>query len=264
MDTATIIEMELSYKRSFANVKPQDWGYLFWNDQNPAHWDANHAWVLRQPDDYQTVRETVETFFGKRGGIPRFYMFDAKSTAGFNAYLEEAGYHSETAVDPVQVWNGTLVDVAQDINVAIELVTSNNYQDAMYVECGITEFGGREVRETAFELEFRNSSYRHFLLKFNGAPAGIACIFEHGANARVESVAVLKAHRGHGLVNLLLRRIQEEAKAKRYTSLWVFPVSETVERVYQRCGFTTIGKLESAHVYQSGPGIKEVTGRGDS
>jgi len=102
----------------------------------------------------------------------------------------------------------------------------------MFVECSIDEFGGREVRERALELEFQHPSYKHFLLRYNGKPAGIACIFQYGHNARVESVGTLREYRGRGFVKSLLLRIQEEAQDAGYNSLWVFPMNQGVERIY--------------------------------
>lgn len=261
MDIATMIEMELAYKRTFADVKPQDWGYLFRNAQNPAHWDANHAWILNEPEDYESVRQAVEAFYAARGIVPRFYVFDWKSKEGFVDHLSSKGYRTEMSVDSVQLWSGILVETSTPIDVRIEVVTLGNYQDAMHVECGILEFGGREVRERAFALEFQNPHYKHFLLRCDGEPAGTACIFQHDGNARVESVAFLKPYRGRGFVKVLLRRIQEEAEACESDKLWIFPMNETVANVYERCGFETVGHLESAHVYHSCPSMKDVAVR---
>lgn len=140
----------------------------------------------------------------KLGIIPRFYVFDSLRNEVFVNSLRQKGYHSEISADPVQLWIGTFVETSINPKISIEKVTKDNYQDAMFVECSIDEFGGREVRERALELEFQHPSYKHFLLRYNGKPAGIACIFQDGHNARVESVGTLREYRGRGFVKSLL------------------------------------------------------------
>ncbi|WP_067934261.1 GNAT family N-acetyltransferase [Alicyclobacillus kakegawensis] len=254
MDTAIIMEMEHAYKRSFANTKEEDWGYLYWNENNPSHWDANHAWVLRVPENHGATREQVEQFYEGRGIAPRFYIWNLRANQDFMKHLQMNGYRTETSVNAVQIWGGTFVETVSHAEVTVEPVTDENYVDALHVECSMTEFGGREVREKAFEREFHSPLYTHFLMRVHGHPAGIACLFMCGRHARVESVGIVEAFRGRGLVKPLLRRVQEEARTQGCAQLWVFPIDEVAERIYQKCGFATCGRFESAHAYRDTSG----------
>jgi hypothetical protein len=40
--------------------------------------------------------------------------------------------------------------------------------------------------------------------------------------------------------------------------LWVFPINESVEKVYQKYGFQTVDKLILGHAFLSGKSIKEI------
>ena len=55
------------------------------------------------------------------------------------------------------------------------------------------EFGGREVREKAFEEEFNHPNFIHYLLRYDGVACATACLFISGNQARLESVATLEA-----------------------------------------------------------------------
>ncbi|NGQ97362.1 GNAT family N-acetyltransferase [Brevibacillus sp. SYP-B805] len=255
-------EADLAYKRSFACCEERAWGHLFWNTDNPTYYDANHADILNLPPAHtmSAIIAEVIRFYREKGIIPRFYLYQTEKLQPFIDQLAAAGFAYEPFDMPVQQWSGTLASVAQHPDIAIERVTDGNYQDALLVECSIQEFGGKEVREKAFETEFAQSAFCHYLLRWRGEPVSVAAIFTHGGHMRVESVATLEAYRGQGLIGHLLRHIQQEFVRQGGKALWVYPVNQTVEKVYQKYGFHTVGSLTVGHAYLEGKGIKEIRG----
>ncbi|RNB92332.1 GNAT family N-acetyltransferase [Brevibacillus fluminis] len=249
-DTAQIL--------SYASREKRAWGDLFFNEQNPTHYDANHADVSVLPADPDAVIDEVIQFYREKAIIPRFYLHNVEALAPFIEKLTARGFGYEEFDHAVQLWNGQLANVPHDDRVSIERVSSHNFTEAMEVECSIAEFGGRKVREKAFQLEFANPAYDYYLLYVDGVAASTACTFKTGSHIRLENVATRKEWRGQGLIGILIRHMQEEVALQGYKQFWVYPINEQVEKVYKRYHFDTVGRLRMAHAFLGGKSIKEI------
>ncbi|MYL39597.1 GNAT family N-acetyltransferase [Halobacillus litoralis] len=256
-----IEELDFALLQSFSNKQDQPWGVLFWNQDQPEYYDANHAHLSDQPDDPEKVIYEVTSFYKAMNIIPRFYLYGFESKSSFIALLKEKGFQYEEFPQPIQLWNKKVIQLPCNKNVTIEKVDFKNYNDALWVECQINEFGGRVVREKALESEFNDNRYSHYLLKYKGIPCSTICLFVHANQGRVESVATIEEYRGKGLIGFLLQHVQSESQNLRLEKLWVHPISEQVEKVYSRYGFTTILTLQTGHAYLGRKGIREIQGR---
>ena len=67
--------------------------------------------------------------------------------------------------------------------------------------------------------------------------------------------------RGKGLIGELIYYIQKLITEKGISKLWVFPISEEVEKVYKKYGFETVSRFKTGHAYLDGKGIKEIRER---
>ncbi|MBH0231439.1 GNAT family N-acetyltransferase [Halobacillus yeomjeoni] len=255
-----IEELEFALLQSFSNKEDRTWGTLFWNENQPDYYDANHAHVSEQPDHPEQVIDEVKAFYKELNVTPRFYLYNVEALTSFVALLKEKGFQYESHTQSIQLWNGEVTQFPSDANITIEEVTKENYDEALGVECQIKEFGGKEVREKAFQSEFNDPRYTHYLLKYKGTPCSTACLFVHGSQGRVESVATIEGYRGKGLIGRVLEHIQKEAQNLHLEKLWVHPINERVEKVYGRCNFNTILTLQTGHAYAGGKSIKEIQG----
>ncbi|MBO8155666.1 MAG: GNAT family N-acetyltransferase [Bacillaceae bacterium] len=255
-----IEELEFTLLQSFSNRQDQPWGVLFWNEHQPDYYDANHAHISEQPDNPHKVIDEVISFYEAMNIIPRFYLYNIESLTSFIAQLKEKGFQFEAFSQPIQLWNKKIIQLPLNIDVTIEKVTRKNYHEALWVECQIKEFGGKAVREKAFESEFNDQRYTHYVLKYQGNPCSTACLFVHGNQGRVETVATTEEYRGKGLIGFLLQHIQRETQRLKLEKLWVHPINERVEKVYSRYGFTTILTLQTGHAFLGGKSIKEIHG----
>ncbi|USG64717.1 GNAT family N-acetyltransferase [Brevibacillus ruminantium] len=170
---------------------------------------------------------------------------------------EEQGFQTELLPFPVQLWSGRMAAPVPREDIKIEPVTSANYEECLRIE-SIKEFGGREIREKAFAMEFAHPDFVHFLLRVNGEAACSLCLFWAGPYIRVENVATLSSFRGQGLIGHLLRHAQEEFLRLGGEQLWVCPINEKVEKVYNRYGFDTVGEMAFSHAFLGGKGILEL------
>jgi len=253
-----INELDFALLQSFSTKYDRPWGALFLNEQQPDYYDANHAYVSEQPEYLEKVIDEVVSFYRSHSITPRFYLDHVDLLSNFIAQLKNNGFQYEEMPQPIQLWNKELTSLSIPDHVTVEEVNDTNYRDASWVECQIKEFGGKVVREKAFETEFKDSRYTHYLLKVNGKPSSTACLFVHENQGRIESVATIEGNRGKGLIGFVLQHIQKEAQTMRLENLWVHPINEQVEKVYSRYGFATIHILQSGHAFLDGKSIKGI------
>lgn len=258
MNYQDIIKLEFAYLETFSKRTETDWGSLFCNENQPTYYDANHAHISRNSDTPQQIIDEVVRYYETKKIIPRFYIYDLENQQNLIASLKLNNFGYEELISPVQLWDKKMLEKENNKDVEIELVTKNNYQETINIECRIKEFGGREVREKAFEQEFNHSNFKHFLLRYNGIPCATACIFKHDNQARMESVATLEEFRGRGLIGELIHYLQVEVSKEGLENLWVFPINEKIEKVYQKYGFNTVAKWKMGHAYLGGRSIKEI------
>jgi GNAT superfamily N-acetyltransferase len=253
-----IFELDFAYLATFTNRHDREWGILFLNEDNPAYYDANHAHVHKLIENPEKVVEEVISFYKKAHIIPRFYIYNPAEQPVLLSELKSRGFGYEELTGPVQLWNQKVIDLEKNETISIEEVTEANFQEALEIECSIKEIGGRAVREKALKEEFDHPAYQHFLLRYNGVACSTACIFAHGSQARMESVATLEEYRGKGLIGHLIQHIQQEVQNKGFEKLWVFPINERVEKVYSRYGFDTLMTLTTGHAFLGGRSITEI------
>ncbi|MBA4535979.1 GNAT family N-acetyltransferase [Bacillus aquiflavi] len=257
-DLQHIFALDFAYLETFTTRTHTNWGILFCNENNPLYFDANHAHISEFSTEPQSIIHEVVKFYQSKGIIPRFYIYNLDKQKEFISLLKINKFRFEELITPVQLWNKKIFEKAAPENMTIELVTEKNYVEALEIECSIKEFGGKEVREKAFEQEFKHSKYNHYLLRYNDIACATACLFINEQQARMESVATLKDYRGKGFIGFLIQHIQKEVANMGLENLWVFPINEKIGKVYQKYGFTTVEKIKMGHAYLEGRSIHEI------
>jgi GNAT superfamily N-acetyltransferase len=255
-----ILKLDFDYLTSFTQYEDRDWGIFFYNEEQPEYYDANHAHIHKMVDNPQTVIKEVLSFYQSRGLTPRLYLYNLEEQGELISQLKANHFGFEELISPVQLWDKKIIETSNLEEITIELVTLDNFSEALDIECSIMEFGGRSVREKAFHQEFHSPQFTYYLLRYRGNACATACLFTAGNLARVESVATLEEYRGKGLIGHLIRHIQREANKRKVENLWVFPINETIEKIYQKYGFHTLSKIKMGHAFLGGKSIKEIQG----
>lgn len=256
MDYRDLEALDNAYVSTFSTMQQTSWGYLFYNERQPDYYDANHAYISTFTGQYEEIIAEVITFYQEKNLVPRFYLTLNEGYQDFLEVLKERGFRFESFDSPVQLWKRN-VELKGNPLVKIEQVTAETKHEAIQIECQIQELGGA-IREKAFEEEFAHPAFTHYVLKYDGVPCSIACIFQNGRDARLESVATLKEYRGKGLIGQLIANLQKEVKARGIANFWVMPINERVEKVYQKSGFETVAVIKTGHAFYGGKGIKEI------
>ncbi len=253
-----ILKLDFAYLETFSTRLSTTWGALFCNESQPMYYDANHAHINQVCEDPQLIIDEVNHFYLSRNIIPRFYIYNLEAQQALVDQLTSNQFGFEELISPVQLWDQKVLKKQKNLGTSIELVTKENYSEALHIECSIKEFGGKEIREKAFDVEFNHPGFVHYLLRYNGVSCATACIFVSNNQARMESVATLEEYRGRGLIGELIHYIQAEVAKKGLENLWVFPINEKIEKVYQKYGFKTVAKLKVGHAFLGGKSIKEI------
>lgn len=253
-----IFKMDCAYLSTFTTKIDTSWGMLFYNENQPNYYDANHAHIQQICDHPKSVIDEVSRFYQDKGIIPRFYLYNVEQLQAFISDAKAAHYRYEEFNSPVQLWNHKIIETETNSSVTIEKVTEENFHEAMEIEGSITEFGGMDTIKKVFREQFNHPAFTHYLLRYEGKACSTACIFVDGDQARLESAATLEAYRGKGLIGAIIQFIQNEIIKREITRFWVFPINETIEKIYQKYGFQTVGNLKNGHAYLEGKSIKEI------
>jgi N-acetylglutamate synthase-like GNAT family acetyltransferase len=255
-----IVSLDFAYLETFTKRIEKPWGSIFCNENQPNYYNANHAHISEAIGHPKVIIDEVKNFYHSRNIIPRFYIYNLDAQQELLDHLKLNHFGFEELISPVQLWEQKVLEKEKRKEISIELVTKENYSEALNIECSITEFGGKAVREKAFAVEFNHPSFTYYLLRYNGVACATACIFIHDYQARMESVATLEEYRGRGFIGELIHYIQAEVVKKGLENLWVFPINEKIEKVYQKYGFKTVAKLKMGHAFLGGRSIKEIQG----
>lgn len=253
-----IFELDFAYLESFTTRTNTNWGILFCNEDQPDYYDANHAHISKFPADPKSIINEVVSFYQTKELIPRFYIYNLDVQEELIALLKAKHFGYEELTGTVQLWSKKIYEKNAPDSITIEVVNENNYADALQIECSIKEFGGKEVREKAFEHEFHHPNFTYYLLRYNGVACATACLFVNNKQGRMESVATLEEYRGKGLIGYLIQHIQNEVQNMALENLWVFPINEQIEKIYQKYGFITVNKIKMGHAFLGGKSIKEI------
>ncbi|AXN39746.1 GNAT family N-acetyltransferase [Peribacillus butanolivorans] len=252
------LKLDFAYLKTFTKRIETTWGSIFCNESQPNYYDANHAHISDTCHNPQLVIDEVISYYKSRKIIPRFYIYNLEIQQNLITELKSKNFSYEELISPVQLWNNRVIEIVNNNRITIEKVTEENYQEALDIESSIKEFGGKETIEKVYEEQFNHSSFTYYLLRYDGIACSTACIFEDGNQARMESVATIEEFRGKGLIGEVIQFIQKEVMNKGIKKLWVFPINESVEKVYQKYGFQTVDKLKNGHSFLAGKSIKEI------
>ncbi|WP_237389764.1 GNAT family N-acetyltransferase [Bacillus sp. USDA818B3_A] len=225
-----VFSLEFSYLETFSKRTETSWGSIFCNESQPNYYDANHAHIIDPIDHPKLIIDEVKNFYHSRKIIPRFYIYNLNAQQELLEQLKLDHFGYEELIGPVQLWDQMVLKKETRKEISIELVTKEYYSEALHIECSIKEFGGKAIRERAFEVEFNHPSFIYYLLRYEGVACATACIFIHDHQARMESVATLEEYRGRGLIGELIHYIQAEVAQRGLSNLWVFPINEKIEK----------------------------------
>jgi len=253
-----IIELDLHYLKSFSKTEICEEGVLFYNEDNPTYYDANHAHIWRKINNPDVVLSKIKKFYQSKSLVPRLYLYNLEENQACIKALEMHGFQYESFTDDIQCWSGESALLPHNPAIGIERVTDTNVEEAMAVEMSISTFGEPSLIKTAFQQTYRSPYFTYYLLKLDGRACCTANLFVSGNQGRIESVATLESYRGQGLIGYILQHIQQQSIQLGLDNLWIMPINAQVAKVYDKANFKSVGKITSIHAFTEGKSIHQI------
>lgn len=253
-----IMQLDIDYIKSFSEMETCHEGVLFYNNEMPTYYDANHAHIWKKIVEPDMFLKKIKDFYQAKALTPRLYLYNVEENQSCIEALENHGLHYESFTDDVQCWNGEYSQLSHNPAIQIERVIDANMEEALAVEMSISTFGEPALIKKAFEETYYSPYFTYYLLRLDGTACCTANIFVSGNQGRVESVATLESHRGRGLIGYILQYIQQESVKKGLEYLWILPINEQVAKVYDRANFKSVGTIKSIHAFTEGKSIKQI------
>jgi ElaA protein len=136
---------------------------------------------------------------------------------------------------------------------ALEIIQAR-FTDPAFARCleiRLAVFVGEQNVPEAEERDTYDATARHFLALVDGTPAGTARLLDKPEGAKITRVAVLRAYRGQGIGEALMRHIE----ALHPTGRFMLDAQVHAQAFYARLGYAAQGAvfLEAgiAHVHMS-------------
>ncbi|MDO7906777.1 GNAT family N-acetyltransferase [Paenibacillus sp. JX-17] len=258
LNVRELLMLDISYLGAFSKRKDTSWGPFFYNENQPGYYDSNHAHIVDECRNPQLMPDEIIQFYQAKKIVPRLYIYNVEVQQKLIHELKIRGFGYEELDSPIQLWNNQVIEIRNNKHVVIEVVTDENYQEALDVEGSIKEFGGKESIEKVYREQFNHPFFTHYLLRYDGVPCSTACIFEDEKHIRMESVATVEEYRGKGLIGELIHYIQKEVENRGVKQLWVYPINDWVGKLYEKYGFQTVINLTMGHAFLSGKRINEI------
>lgn len=135
------------------------------------------------------------------------------------------------------------------------------YASTREAELALLDWGDEE-RETFLRMQFNAQrthylkSYpraRHHVILRDGEPAGRIWVERNEEEIRLLDIALLPAHRGHGVGSALIGElIREAAQAARPLRHSVEKNNPDAKRLYDRLGFKVVGEIPTHYFLEHG------------
>ncbi len=233
VNLAQICRAEVALYSALADVVERPWGLLFYNTDNPSHYDANHAMILDWESDLAAIADEVSAFYRGKGLVPRFYgTFGADEVTRLAPILLPRGFHF--VQEPLHfLVHRNSSQVQPNPEIAIRRVPALEPTVAELIQA-------EEPQEWVIKGLKRalRSSYVHLLVGYLGETAvSMALLVLMPGASTVNEVRTHPAHRGRGYARTLMHHLVAYHGRLSPNLLYLFASNPTAIRVYQDVGF---------------------------
>lgn len=232
-DIEQMFQRETTYYEAFTGKKTTDFGYIYYNPDNPRSHDSNHAQILNIHDNpLEAVRE-IKRFYNTINIAPRiFHSFVDNELEILSPFLEEEGFRVEIfnstffhyPVDrvpsPVPVADIRRIDdMSKDI---IDLIHSENEGDWTI---------------NVLKYQVRRENFHLLGLYQSGKCIAIASVNVMEGYSRVDDVLTHKKYRGYHSGTKLVKYLVNYHHGISDNYLYLWAVNPIAVRMYWNIGF---------------------------
>ena len=230
-----IIQGEIVFPRSFADVEERDYGLLYHTAEIPDSHDGNHACILHPRDTAAAIAD-VQDFYRRRGLAPRVYHLSQQGDGGgLRLALLAAGFRfGEQAIEFYVHHRPSCI--TPNAELTIQRVRSPLPELLAMIEQSDNRRAMNVVHRSLACPDF------HLLVGFlNGQPVTMAAVERAGPVARVESVLTHKPYRGKGYARAMIHELVRYHSRVLGGTLCLYTDNPTAARIYEEAGFEKLG-----------------------
>ncbi|MDN4073648.1 GNAT family N-acetyltransferase [Fictibacillus terranigra] len=122
------------------------------------------------------------------------------------------------------------------MEVKVSSTNDPSYKDALFVRKQV--FVKEQNVSEQEEIDAHEDRSAHFVLYDHGKPIGAGRLRPIESGGKIERVCILASHRKQGLGELLMNKMEEEAKQSKYPSVTLY-AQVHAEDFYKKLGYTT-------------------------
>ncbi len=232
-DIEQMFQRETTYYEAFTNKKLIDFGYIFYNPDNPRSHDSNHAHILNIRENPGGAIQEIKHFYTNAGIVPRVYhSFVDNELDILKPFLEEKGFR-------IEIFNSTFffypadrisspepgTDIRRINDISEEIITLIHTQDDGDWTINVLK---RQVRRENFHLL---GLYR------SGKCVSIASLNVMEGYSRVDDVLTHKKYRGYHSGTKLVKYLVSYHREISENYLYLWAVNPIAVRMYRNIGF---------------------------
>jgi hypothetical protein len=98
-----ILRFDFAFIETFTNRIDTTWGEIFCNENQPVHYDSNHAHISDPPGDPSLVIDEVINYYRGKNIIPRFYIYNLEQQQNLLSELQNRGSKYEEFLNSVTI-----------------------------------------------------------------------------------------------------------------------------------------------------------------
>ncbi|MHB0874585.1 MAG: GNAT family N-acetyltransferase [Anaerolineae bacterium] len=227
---------ELSFCGDFADREERPYGVLYHNVDVPESHDSNHAVVLDDQADPDTVVADVVRFYEERNLVPRLYSaLLPGQLARLRPALQANGFTVRDFFDPRPRWFVCSGPSVISPNPALQVRQVHEMDEE--VARLVSEEGEFPWTLELFRRRWRSAAYHQFIGYLGETAVTMGSFTTLDGISRVDDVVTREAHRGHGYARTLMHELVARHAEVSANPLYLWVTNPVAMRVYQDAGF---------------------------
>lgn len=246
MDKIKIIKLEEDmFPKTFTNFIEEDFGILFYNEQNKNSYDSNHALIYKNKvTDLDSILNFITEFYINKNINPSIYQA-----------VEDEGYFKEN--EDIFKKHGYSIWI-EGPNNFMTLTAENNIKSSNKLDIKlITEWDERIATDIcvpsgeSHEIEVIKSSiksinYRVFVGYSQNKAVAITYFHISENNCcRFDYIIISKDYRNNGFARELLSYVTDYCRENNLKNCFQWPAHKTSERICYEAGFRHLFSAEA-------------------
>lgn len=238
MNLEKIYYEEDLFPREITSYEKREYGYLFYDENNKASYDSNHALIFRDKiEDLNQVLDDIICFYNSKKIKPIIYQSisdqgyfeeikEILSNFGFDSWSEKQRY--------MVLSEKNNIIVNQEIIVKKVSEWKEDYGTEIFEKAG--EPWEIDVAKKVLE----NDNTLFFVAFYNGTPIGMTYCHITDGVCRVDYLLVSKEYRNMGVGRSLIYNFVVYCREKNIENCYLWPDGETAEKIYYEAGFRVV------------------------